>query len=294
MQYFSLDAEHPATLLARDDDGTTVDLTAAGGFNSFRALAQAAADDGRSIDDLARNALGSSPDAVVDAGVDIDPPSAAGRPVIPDEVWAAGVTYQISEQAREAETGMPALYLDVYDADRPELFFKATPERTVGPGDDVGVRDDSAWDVPEPELAVVLCEGAIVGYTVGNDLSSRAVEGENALYLPQAKIYDRSCAIGPCVVSPETVTDPHDLTISMTIKRAGETVYEGTTSTAEMVRSCEELVSWYTRHNHVPELSVLLTGTSLVPPDSFTLHPGDHIRIDIEAIGTLENGVVAV
>ena len=300
MQYFTLDVDQPgtATLLARDDDGTTVDLTAAGGFDSFRALARAAADDGRSVDDLARDALGSRADAVADADTDLDVEpglsDAAGRPVVPDEVWAAGVTYQISEQAREAESGMPALYLDVYDADRPELFFKATPERTVGPGADVGVRGDSAWNVPEPELAVVLYEGTIVGYTIGNDLSSREVEGENALYLPQAKIYDRSCAIGPCVASPETITDPHDLTMSMTVERGGETVYDGTTNTAEMVRSCEELVSWYTRHNYVPELSVLSTGTSLVPPDSFTLRPGDRVRINIEGIGTLENGVVAV
>ncbi len=292
MQYFSVDSERERGLVARNDDGT-FDLAAArSDLDSFRALARAAADAGRTVDDLAREVVAAAPGCEVTA--DLDLTAAAVRPVVPDEVWAAGVTYRISEQAREAESGMPELYLDVYDADRPELFFKATPERTVGPGDDVGVRGDSDWDVPEPELAAVLYEGRVVGYTVGNDVSSRDIEGQNALYLPQAKVYDRSCAIGPCVASPGTVTDPHDLRMSMTVERDGETVYDGATTTAEMVRTCEELADWYTRHNHVPELSVLLTGTSLVPPDEFTLQAGDHVTIEMEGIGTLENGVVEV
>lgn len=189
---------------------------------------------------------------------------------------------------------MPEIYARVYDAERPEVFFKATPSRTVGPDEPVGVRDDSDWNVPEPELAVVLYEGEPVGYTVGNDVSSRDLEGDNPLYLAQAKTYDRSCALGPCVASPATVGDPHDLGIEMTIERDGETAFEGTTSTAEMVRTCEELASYYTRHNAVPELSVLLTGTSLVPEEGFTLRPGDTVSIRVDSIGELVNGVVTV
>jgi 2-dehydro-3-deoxy-D-arabinonate dehydratase len=187
---------------------------------------------------------------------------------------------------------MPDIYVDVYDAERPEIFFKATAERTVGPGEAIGVRGDSDWNVPEPELGVVLYRGDTVGYTVGNDVSSRAIEGANPLYLPQAKVYDRCCALGPCVATD--VSDPHDLELSMTITRDGETVYEGATSTAEMVRTCEELVSYLTRHNTLPEVTVLLTGTSLVPEDEFTLQPGDGVTIDIEDIGTLSNPVVEV
>jgi 2-dehydro-3-deoxy-D-arabinonate dehydratase len=186
----------------------------------------------------------------------------------------------------------PDIYVDVYDAERPEIFFKATAERTVGPGEAIGVRGDSDWNVPEPELGVVLYRGDTVGYTVGNDVSSRAIEGANPLYLPQAKVYDRCCALGPCVATD--VSDPHDLELSMTITRDGETVYEGATSTAEMVRTCEELVSYLTRHNTLPEVTVLLTGTSLVPEDEFTLQPGDGVTIDIEDIGTLSNPVVEV
>lgn len=216
------------------------------------------------------------------------------RPCHPDEVWAAGVTYQISEEARESESGMPELYLDVYEAERPEVFFKATPNRVVGPGEPIGIRSDSSWDVPEPELAVVLADGMIVGYTIGNDVSSRSIEGANPLYLPQAKIYDRCCAIGPAIASPATVGDPHDLEITMTIHRDGEEVFHGASSTTDMVRTCDELVDAYHRNNTVPELGVLLTGTSLVPPDEFTLAEGDRVTIEIEDIGVLENSVITV
>jgi len=213
---------------------------------------------------------------------------------VPEEVWAAGVTYEISEQAREQESGMADVYLDVYDAERPEIFFKATPSRTVGPGGAIGVRGDSDWNVPEPELGVVLYDGDIVGYTVGNDVSSRDIEGDNPLYLPQAKVYDRCCSIGPCVVGADGVDDPHDLAMSMQINRDGETVYDDATATAEMARTCEELVAYWQAHNSVPELGVLLTGTSLVPEDEFTLMPGDEVRIDIEGIGELVNPVIEV
>jgi len=216
----------------------------------------------------------------------------ATDPVTADEVWAAGVTYQISEEARTEESGTPEMYLDVYDAERPEIFFKSTPTRTVGPDEAVGIRADSDWDVPEPELAIVLYEGDIVGYTVGNDMSSRSIEGENPVYLPQAKVYDRCCSVGPAVVTD--IGDPHSLALSMSIHRDGDRVYHGETNTSEMKRTCEELVSYYTAHNAVPELSVLLTGTSLVPDDDFTLQEGDQVSINIESIGTLNNSVTVV
>jgi 2-dehydro-3-deoxy-D-arabinonate dehydratase len=215
-------------------------------------------------------------------------------PVDVDEVWAAGVTYEISEAAREAESTLPEIYMDVYDAERPELFFKATSDRVVGPDDHVGIRGDSNWDVPEPELGLVLYRGNLVGYTVGNDVSSRSIEGENPLYLPQAKVYDRCCSLGPCVTSTAAVDDPHDLEMSMRIVRDDETVYRGRTSTGEMVRTCEELVSFYTRHNTPPTLAVLLTGTSLVPEEGFTLQVNDVVHIDVDGVGTLTNPVTVV
>lgn len=213
-------------------------------------------------------------------------------PVDVDEVWAAGVTYQISEEARTEESSMAQMYIDVYDAERPELFFKAQGDRTVGPDDAIGVRADSNWNVPEPELGIVLYRGHPVGYTVGNDVSSREIEGANPLYLPQAKIYERCCSLGPCVSTD--ISDPHELEMSMTITRDEEAVYEDTTNTSEMVRTCEDLVSYYTRHNAVPEVAVLLTGTSLVPEEGFTLKAGDHVDIEVEDIGILSNPVVSV
>lgn len=287
MRYFHVSAGGGRRLIA-SHDGTTYDLTeTTNTLTSFTELAKTASVVDRSID------------AVTDELIaDADPVDASlETPLVPvkaAEVWAAGVTYQISEEAREAESGMPEMYLDVYESDRPEVFFKATPNRTVGPDETVGIRADSSWDVPEPELGVVLYDGEPVGYTIGNDMSSRLIEGENPLYLPQAKVYDRCCAIGPCVVSPDTIGDPHDLTLSMTIERDGEPVYDGETSTGNMDRTCDELVSYYTRHNAVPEVSVLLTGTSLVPPEEFTLHEGDRVTIEIESIGTLTNRVVTV
>jgi 2-dehydro-3-deoxy-D-arabinonate dehydratase len=264
------------------------DLTAVNpDLRSVADLAMAADLVDADLDVVAEGLLGDAP------AVDTDRLGDAAAPR-PDEVWAAGVTYEISEQAREAESGMPEIYLDVYESERPELFFKATPDRVVGPGEAVGVRADSDWNVPEPELGVVLYRGSVVGYTVGNDVSSRAIEGENPLYLPQAKTYDRCCALGPCVASPATVGDPHDLAMSMTIERDGEAVFEDGTSTAEMVRTSEELVDWYRRHNSVPRTAVLLTGTSLVPPDEFTLRAGDEVTIEIEDVGTLRTPVRTV
>lgn len=262
------------------------DLTAAlPGVDRFADLAAASALAGVAIDDLATRHLTEPVDEVADA---------AARPVVPEEVWAAGVTYEVSEQAREGESVLPEVYLDVYDADRPELFLKATAARTVGPDAAIGIRGDSDWNVPEPELGVVLHRGTIVGYTVGNDVSSRAIEGANPLYLPQAKVYDRCCAIGPCVASPGTVRDPHDLDMRLEIRRDGVTVHADETSTSKLVRRIPDLVDWLTAHNRLPETAVLLTGTALVPPDTFTLEAGDRVAIEIERLGTLENLVVVV
>ncbi|GGN20210.1 fumarylacetoacetate hydrolase family protein [Halarchaeum nitratireducens] len=279
-----------ASLVAVDTSGDAHDLTTASpDLGSFTELARAANASDRSIDAIARDRLGDADP--------LDPTTLRGeslRPVVPDEVWAAGVTYQISEEARKAESGKPEVYIDVYESERPEVFFKATPSRTVGPNDAIGVRADSAWDVPEPELGVVLHRGSVVGYTVGNDVSSREIEGENPLYLPQAKVYDRCCSIGPCVATGETVEDPHDLTMTLAIERDGDRVYEGSTSTSEMATTCETLVEYLSRHNDLPETVVLLTGTALVPPDGFTLTEGDEVRIDIENIGQLVNRTISV
>jgi 2-dehydro-3-deoxy-D-arabinonate dehydratase len=212
-------------------------------------------------------------------------------PVMAEEVWAAGVTYRISEEARESESASPDVYQQIYDNDRPEIFFKASPSRTVGPDEDVGIRADSDWNVPEPELALVIYNGDIVGYTIGNDMSSRSIEGQNPLYLPQAKVYDRCCAVGPCVATSETIGDPHDLNIDMSILRDERTVFDGSTTTAEMIKTCDDLATHLIKSNHVPEIAVLLTGTALVPDEDFTLSPGDKINIDIENIGMLTNTV---
>ncbi|MCY4529545.1 MAG: fumarylacetoacetate hydrolase family protein [Chloroflexi bacterium] len=215
------------------------------------------------------------------------------RPLDPPEVWAAGVTYKSSEMERRRESSTPDVYSMVYQADRPELFFKSTASRCVGPFEDVGIRSDSPWNVPEPELAFTLYRGQIVGYTIGNDMSSRAIEGENPLYLAQAKLYDRSCAIGPCFV-PADDFDPHDVKITCGIERDGEIVFTGNTSTAEMARTCESLADWLLRHNSVPDMTTVLTGTAIVPPPGFTLEEGDVVSITIDGIGTLENSVVVV
>ncbi|PSQ25524.1 fumarylacetoacetate hydrolase [Halobacteriales archaeon QS_9_68_17] len=287
MRYFRLPDGDGSRLVAAADDHA-YDLTAAKPrLDDFGDLAAAADVAGTSVDEVAAGLTDDAP--TIERGS----LSEALLPVVPEEVWAAGVTYEISEAAREEESGMPEVYLDVYEAERPEIFFKATPGRTVGPNEAVGVREDSSWNVPEPELAVVTYDGRIVGYTVGNDASSREIEGDNPLYLPQAKVYDRCCSIGPCVTAAEAI-DPHDLAISMEIRRDGEVVYEDEASTSEMARTCEELVDWWRAHDVVPELGVLLTGTSLVPEEGFTLRPGDVVSISIDDVGELVNPVVEV
>ena len=211
-------------------------------------------------------------------------------PVDTQEIWAAGVTYLRSRDARVEEAIEPTPYDRVYEAERPELFCKCAGWRVRGPGDPVAVRADSTWDVPEPELTLVLDAWArIVGYTIGNDVSSRSIEGENTLYLPQAKTYDGSCAIGPAIVPVGEVEPP--FTIRMTIERGGAIVYDETTSTAEMKRPFQELASYLGQALTFPVGAFLMTGTGIVPDPPFRLEARDAVRIAIDGLGTLENVV---
>jgi len=213
-------------------------------------------------------------------------------PVQSQEVWAAGVTYYRSRTARMEESeaaGGGTFYDQVYHAVRPELFFKATPWRVRGDGDVVRIRKDARWSVPEPELALVVNNRArIVGYTIGNDMSSRDIEGENPLYLPQAKMYDGSCSLGPAMLVREAPL-PAETAIDITILRDRAPVFTGTTTLEQMKRSPEELVGFLYREMSFPKGAILLTGTGVIPPDAFTLQSGDAIAITIPAIGTLRN-----
>jgi 2-dehydro-3-deoxy-D-arabinonate dehydratase len=214
-------------------------------------------------------------------------------PLDHQEVWAAGVTYRRSQEARERESAGAARFYDlVYSAPRPELFMKATAPRVVGPGDRVRVRRDSRWSVPEPELALVISPRMqLVGYTIGNDMSARDIEGENPLYLPQAKIYDHSCALGPVITLREHLPPPDQVVIRLTIERRGQRVFEGATSLTAMARPLEDLIDWLGRDNSFPHGVILLTGTGIVPPDDFSLAAGDVVHIDITGVGRLTNVV---
>jgi len=235
--------------------------------------------------------------AVLDAAPPAGPLDVVGTlpPVDRQEVWAAGVTYQRSREGRKEESaGAGSLYDLVYSSDRPEIFFKASPWRVVGDGDSVGIRADSAWDVPEAELGLVVnAAGEIFGYTLGNDMSSRSIEGENPLYLPQAKIYDRSCALGPAIV-PAWEAGPGPFDLEVEVRRDGAPAYSGATSTAALARGLDELVGWLYRALRFPAGAVLLTGTGVVPGADFTVRPGDTVVISSPALGTLSNPVVSV
>lgn len=215
-------------------------------------------------------------------------------PVQSQEVWAAGVTYLRSRDARMEESegsGANRLYDLVYEADRPELFFKATARRVIGPGQPVRIRRDGTWNVPEPELTLALnSAGRLIGYTVGNDMSSRDIEGENPLYLPQAKIYTGSCALGPALVLTEEPL-PATTAITLAIHRDGRIVFEGATALDRMKRQLTELAGWLFRENDFPQGAYLMTGTGIVPPATFTLQNGDVVRIEIAGLGVLENPV---
>ncbi len=217
-------------------------------------------------------------------------------PVEHQEVWAAGVTYLRSKAARVEESDFSGLAYDrVYEAERPELFFKAIAEKVVGPDDSIGIRSDAEWNVPEPELALVMNSTAdIVGYTIGNDVSSRDIEGENLLYLPQAKVYDRSCSLGPWIVLGPDEAEARSWFITVTIWREQREVFSGQTSVNQLKRSFKELAGYLWRSQSFPGGVVLLTGTGVVPDDSFTLAPGDRVSIAIDGIGELANTVRTV
>ena len=215
-------------------------------------------------------------------------------PLDAPEVWAFGVTYMDSMKERQSESDTPDVYAKVYNADRPEAFFKATTDRIQPPLGVVGIRSDSTWDVPEPELAFMVMNSKIAAFTVGNDMSSRSIEGENPLYLHQAKVYDKSLSIGPFIVPIDNVNDPQDLDVKMSIFRDNGLVFEGTTNTSNMKRNCEYLLNWLLRHNSVPDGTIVLTGTGIIPPPEFSLKESDNIKIKITGIGELVNSVVKV
>lgn len=221
-------------------------------------------------------------------------PATILAPIQSQEVWAAGVTYYRSRSARIEESkdaGGGTFYDRVYSAERPELFFKATGRRVIGHQGAVRIRSDATWSVPEPELTLLISPaGTIVGYTIGNDMSSRDIEGENPLYLPQAKVYDGSCALGPCVLLSSEPLD-RTTTIEIEIVRHGEAVFSGSTTLAELKREPQELAAFLFRDNSFPDGVFLMTGTGVVPGDDFTLASGDVVRISIAGIGTLKNFV---
>lgn len=231
--------------------------------------------------------------AEVQKRIIIEHPGDSLPPVPRDtEIWAAGVTYLRSKSARmeeSEEAGGDVFYDLVYDADRPELFFKSMGYRAVGPGGLIRVREDSEWDVPEPELTLAInAGGEIFGFTIGNDVSSRSIEGENPLYLPQAKVYNGSCSVGPCILIGELADDAK---IALEIKRGDEVAFSGATDLTQLKRSLDELVEFLYRELDFPNGAMLMTGTGVVPGTDFTLTSGDVVQIEIEGIGVLENTV---
>ena len=242
------------------------------------------------------DATGRTIDALDPATLELPSPFELLAPIVPPETWAAGVTYERSRAARVDESRVEArdVYSLVYSAERPELFLKdAAGRRTVGPAGTIGVRSDTEWTVPEPELALVLGEdGELVGATIGNDVTARDIEGGNPLYLPQAKVFAGACALGPAIAVPDDWSQPFEIELRI-LDADSSVVYEGRTSTAKMRRSFEELAAWAVRENPVPAGSVLLTGTGLVPPDDVSLRPGYHVEVRIAGIGKLVNPVGA-
>jgi 2-dehydro-3-deoxy-D-arabinonate dehydratase len=217
-------------------------------------------------------------------------------PVERQEIWAAGVTYLRSKVARMEESDFSATAYDrVYDAERPEIFFKCLPEKAVPTGQPVGIRRDARWNVPEPELALVFnSRGRLVGCTIGNDMSSRDIEGENLLYLPQAKIYDRSCAVGPWILLGASEADARTWTIGVAVQRGDSQAFAGETSVSQIKRSFDDLGQYLFRSQVFSHGALLLTGTGVIPPDAFTLQSGDRVDIHVSGIGTLTNSVVVV
>ena len=275
--------------------GKVHDLTASGRpeFAGLTAVLQATRS--RSISDLVAPLSLGQLTSYPFADLDVSPAAQVPHllaPIDRQEVWAAGVTYEWSREARVREAKTKDVYIKVYEADRPELFFKCHGQKAVGPNDWIGLRGDSQWNVPEPELTLVLNPALqIVGFTVGNDVSSRDIEGENPLYLPQAKIYRHSCALGPVITFADDTLDATALDVEMIITRDNAEVYTGQTSTAKINRDLSELVAFLGRYSDFPYGVLLMTGTGIVPPDDFSLKDGDEVLINIEAIGALRNVV---
>jgi 2-dehydro-3-deoxy-D-arabinonate dehydratase len=259
-----------------------IDVAAAGGPATLSAAMQLPVDD-----------LHAELDAVAASGESVPFDSVTlDAPIDDQEVWAAGVTYLRSRDARMEESTEKSVYDRVYDAERPELFFKATRTRVSGPGTTIAIRGDSSWDVPEPELALAInAAGEIVGYTIGNDVSSRTIEGENPLYLPQAKVYAKCAALGPVIALAWELEDASNLPIVLRIDRDDKEYFRGETSTSQIHRPLAELVEYLFRANEFPDGVFLMTGTGIVPPSEFTLEDGDEVEILIEGIGALENSV---
>jgi 2-dehydro-3-deoxy-D-arabinonate dehydratase len=249
---------------------------------------------GTSVDDLLARGGDALAQAVASGadGEPVPPGAVVLCPLEGQEVWASGVTFERSRSARNEEAGPVDFYDRVYAAERPELFAKAAVGRSRGPEEPVAVRSDSGWDVPEPELGVVAdAAGRIVAYTVGNDVSSRSIEAENPLYLPQAKVYEGSCAVGPCLLPVAAAGPVDELEIRLVIERDGATTYEDAVSVATMHRELDELVDWLFRGSDFPVGVVLLTGTSIVPPLEFTLRAGDVVTVEVSGVGRLRNPV---
>lgn len=265
--------------------------------NSLRPLDLNQVDNVRNLSDLlyspdplglAKYLIDQRAEALAPADVTILPP------LDRQEVWAAGVTYKRSQVARMQESESAASHYDkVYTAARPELFFKATPNRVCGPNQPLRIRADTKWSVPEPEFALIISPDLrLVAYTIGNDMSARDIEGENPLYLPQAKLYKECCGLGPCVLIPEKKLDRPNTKIELVINRGREDVFRGETDLGQMARTFDDLINWLGKDNDFPKGAILLTGTGIVPPDDFTLAPGDLVSITITGIGTLTNPIV--
>jgi 2-dehydro-3-deoxy-D-arabinonate dehydratase len=265
------------------DGDRVIDVANAGGPTSLAAALQLSKEDLRAELDTVGKAGESL--ALSDITLDV--------PMDEQEIWAAGVTYLRSRDARMEESTEKSVYDRVYDAERPEIFFKAMRNRVSGSGTTVAIRSDSSWDVPEPEFTLAInAMGEIVGYTIGNDVSSRTIEGENPLYLPQAKVYSKCAGLGPVIALAWELTKIGDLKIKLAIRRDDEILFEGETSTSQIHRPFEELVSYLFRNNDFPHGVFLMTGTGIVPPSEFTLEDGDDVTITIDGLGTLENPIV--
>jgi len=277
-------AEHPMIVSVEDGTVRVLDLNQVESINCLRDILNAPDPPG-----LASFLVDQNAEPILAADVNFL------APIDDQEVWAAGVTYRRSQVARMEESESGASHYDkVYTAARPELFLKATPgSRISGPGEPVRVRSDSNWTVPEPEFTLVCApDGRITGYTIGNDMSARDIEGENPLYLPQAKVYKQCCGLGPSVLLASDEFDQNSTHIDLTIHRAGDVVFQGDTTLEQLHRSLEELAGWLFRENDLPAGAFLLTGTGIVPPDELTLEDGDSVSITVSGIGTLTNPVV--